>query len=349
MLARVLLLSLLCVSCAWSQAPGFTRSDVLNQLDQERLTATDRQQVLDQIVARLHYDYVLPDIAARMIDMLHANARRGAYDTQFDGPGFADRLTADLQAVSDDQHLRVGYSLPRLPEEDAEASPDDRQAYQGELDETNCGFQSMAILPGNFGYLHLTYFGAPDACADAAATAFRFLAHTRGLVFDLRQNRGGDPRMVALLESYLFDRSVHTDDIYNRREKKTTQYWTHPEKLEVRMTTQPVYILTSRLTFSAAEQFCYDLKNLGRALLIGERTGGASHPIRNRRINDHFFISMPEYRYISPITSKDWEGQGVAPDVPAAPWNAIMLAQRIAQTRPAHPATPPAARAGTSP
>ncbi len=147
--------------------------------------------------------------------------------------------------------------------------------------------------------------------------------------------------MVALLESYLFDHPVHVNNIYGRRDGKTIEYWTTPKKLAVQMPTQPVYILSSRMTFSAAEQFCYDLKNLDRAVLIGERTGGAAHPIRNHRLSDHFFISMPEYRYISPLTSSDWEGVGIAPDVPAAPWNALLVAQHVIEARSTQPIANP--------
>jgi C-terminal processing protease CtpA/Prc len=208
--------------------------------------------------------------------------------------------------------------------------------YRRALERTNCGFKHVDVLPGNIGYLEFSYFGAPDACADTVAAAMKLMSHTDALIFDVRQNRGGDPRMVALLTSYLFDKRTHLSDIYNRRENKTTEYWTNPDKLETRMAAQPVYVLISRLTFSAAEQFAYDLHNQKRAVLIGERTGGASHPIRNRRINDHFFIGVPEYRYTNSITHADWEEVGVAPDVPASGWNAVVLAENLAARRLGH-------------
>jgi C-terminal processing protease CtpA/Prc len=87
------------------------------------------------------------------------------------------------------------------------------------------------------------------------------------------------------------------------------------------------------MTFSGAEQFSYDLHNLHRAILIGERTGGASHPTRNHRLDDHFLMATPEYRYINAVTSTDWEGSGIEPDVPAAPWTALSAAEKIALTR----------------
>jgi len=342
MLPRLLLFLTLSVSCSVAQVPGYSRADADAQQRKILISPVERQQVIDGIIARIREDYIVPEAAGRIIDTLRANMGKGVYGSIFDGPGLAAQLTSDLKSASNDKHFRVSYSEAVLPAEDSVPSTADREAYKGELERTNCGFQSLAVLPGNVGYVQIGYFADPEPCADTLATAMKFVSHTDTLLFDLRQNRGGDPRMVALLESYLFDHSVHVNDIYNRREKKTTQYWTTPEKLAVRMPTQPVYILTSRLTFSAAEQLCYDLRNLHRAMLIGERTGGAAHPIRNRRLSDHFLISVPEYRYISPVTSSDWEGAGITPDVPAAPWNGVLVAKRVIQNRSIQPVVPAA-------
>ena len=44
----------------------------------------------------------------------------------------------------------------------------------------------------------------------------RFVAHTSALIFDLRDNTGGDPDMIALIATYLFDRPTHLNDVYSR-------------------------------------------------------------------------------------------------------------------------------------
>ena len=44
-------------------------------------------------------------------------------------------------------------------------------------------------------------------------------------------------------------------------------------------------------------------------------------------------MATPEYRYINAVTSTDWEGSGIEPDVPAAPWTALSAAEKIALTR----------------
>ncbi|HEY3706027.1 MAG TPA: S41 family peptidase [Terracidiphilus sp.] len=332
MIRQALLLCFVSAATSLAQAPGVSAPESAGVQAQSALTAAEREQVLDGVAAKLKEYYILPDAAEKMLDALGTHRKNGDYDA-LDSAMLAARLTSDLESVSHDRHLRVVYSGAVLPEEDEEPSSSDQAIYRRALERTNCGFKHVDVLPGNLGYLEFNYFGAPEACADTVAAAMKLLSHTDALIFDVRQNRGGDPRMVALLMSYLFDRRTHLTDLYNRREDKTTEYWTAPEKLGTRFATQPVYVLISRSSFSAAEQFAYDLRNLKRAVLIGERTGGAAHPVRNRRINDHFFIGVPEYKYVDPVTHADWEEAGVTPDVPASGWNSVVVAEHLAERK----------------
>ena len=63
-------------------------------------------------------------------------------------------------------------------------------------------------------------------CGPTVVAAIGFVAHTDAVIFDLPQNGGGQPAMVTLIASYLFDRPTHLIDIYNRKEDSTAQNWT---------------------------------------------------------------------------------------------------------------------------
>ncbi len=69
-----------------------------------------------------------------------------------------------------------------------------------------------------------------------------------------------------------------------------------------KLTGQPVFVLTSKRTFSGAEEFTYNLKNLKRATIAGETTGGGAHPVSGHRIDDHFMIGVPFARAVNPIS-----------------------------------------------
>ncbi|HEX4535474.1 MAG TPA: S41 family peptidase, partial [Candidatus Acidoferrum sp.] len=156
------------------------------------------------------------------------------------------------------------------------------------------------------------------------------LNHADAIIFDLRDNRGGQPEMVSFVAAYLFD---HPEYWYNPRENTTQQSWTQSPVPGNRLADKPVYVLTSARTFSGAEQFCYDLKMLKRATLVGETTGGAAHSGVWHRIDDHFGMGIPETKPINPYLNAGWEGTGVEPDVKVKAEEALKTAENLAQRK----------------
>lgn len=192
----------------------------------------------------------------------------------------------------------------------------------------NFGFEKVQRLQFNIGYIDLHAFAPGALISKRLAAAMTLLADTRALIIDLRLNGGGDPNTVALLASYLFDQRTHLNDIYWREGDRTEQFWTTEQVAGTRYSSQKkVYILTSHDTFSAGEDFTYAMKNLKRATVVGEATGGGAHPGDPVRLNDHFVMFLPNGRSISPITHADWEGVGVTPDIPVAAEKALDTAQ----------------------
>jgi C-terminal processing protease CtpA/Prc len=150
------------------------------------------------------------------------------------------------------------------------------------------------------------------------------------IIFDLRDNGGGDPKMVAYISTYLFGERTHLNDLYNRKQDTTEEYWTLPDLPGKRLTGKPAFVLTSKRTFSGGEEFTYNLKNLKRATIIGETTGGGAHPVSGHRIDDHFTIGVPFAKAVNPITKTNWEGTGVEPDVKVPAAEALDVAKKMA-------------------
>lgn len=93
------------------------------------------------------------------------------------------------------------------------------------------------------------------------------------------------------------------------------QFWTLPYVPGKRFVDKSVYVLTSERTFSAAEDFSYNLKHLKRATIVGEPTGGGAHPGGTLPLDKHFAVWLPTGRSINPVTNTNWEGTGVQPDI----------------------------------
>jgi C-terminal processing protease CtpA/Prc len=91
-----------------------------------------------------------------------------------------------------------------------------------------------------------------------------------------------------------------------------------------------VYLLVSNRSASAAEHFALALKSTGRATLIGEATAGANHFGGTQELGEHFGVWMPVGRTYDIATGKDWEGDGVAPDIAVDPKLALVKALEMA-------------------
>src|SRR5437763_4797450 len=235
--------------------------------------AATRAEVIDGVLKALDENYVFPEVAKNMAEAVRRRLADKEYDAFATAKPFGEALTKHLREVCKDKHLRVIWNKEPIPPKDAKgqpAAPVDRaeMARQGAV--RNFGFEKVERLPGNVGYLDLRGFMAADLAGDTAAAAMNFLANTDALIIDLRQNGGGSPVTVALLCSYLLpSEPVHLNDIYNRPENATKQFWTLPHLTGKRYPDKPVYLLTSNRTFSGAEEFAYDLQNVKRATVVG--------------------------------------------------------------------------------
>jgi len=297
------------------------------------LDAAERARVVDAAQHQLDDFYVFPDAAKKMGAALRAHLKHGDYDSIVDGGIFADKLTDDLRGISHDKHLSIDFSPQAHPEQkpdNKEKKAENDAQLRKSMAHDNCGFEKAEHLPSNIGYLKFNMFAPADVCGPTAVAAMNFLGDSDAIIFDLRENGGGAPRMIALISTYLFDNPTHLNDLYLRKENTTDQYWTLPYVPGKRLADKPVYVLTSKNTFSGAEEFSYNLKNLKRATLIGETTGGGAHPVGGHRIDDHFSINVPFARAINPVSKTNWEGTGVEPDVKVPAADALDTAIKLA-------------------
>jgi len=297
------------------------------------IDATTRSAVIKNLISELNDGYVFPDTAKKMETDLGVRVKNSEYDKITTARAFADKLTSDLQAISHDKHLRVRFSAQPIPERKDKNEPTDEEKASFDLfnRNVNYGFEKVERMQGNIGYIDLRGFFDPKEGTDTVAAAMTFVTNTDALIFDLRQNGGGDPEMVALICSYLFgDKAVHLNDLYWRKGDHTDEFWTKPIVAGKKFLDKDIYILTSSRTFSGAEEFSNNLKTLKRATIIGETTGGGANPGGMVRLNEHFGVFVPTGRAVNPITKTNWEGSGVEPDIKVPKEQALKTAYLMA-------------------
>jgi hypothetical protein len=283
-------------------------------------TANIHGIVVENLAKLLEENYACPDRGAAMATHIREKLERGAYDIT-EAHALCQVLTDDLQAISNDLHINVYYD----PEEAAEiarlenSDEEEANGWWSQLGYINYGFARVERMAGNIGYIDLREFSPVSHSGDTIAAAMALIAHTNALIFDLRQNGGGDGFTVQLIESYLFagePKLLLTH--YNRQADQHQQIWTLPHVPGKRLPDIPVYILTSGRTFSGAEDFSYTLKHLGRATIVGETTAGGANPIDYKIIHEGFLIFLPIGYPTHPVTNSNWEGSGVEPHIPVS-------------------------------
>lgn len=298
--------------------------------------AAERRAVAEQIANAMESTYVFPDVAGKYASALRAAAAAGEYDGITDPAAFAARVTADLQAVAADRHVRVMLAQ--------DLSTAMRRMGPGGAP----ALEEAKMIADGVAYLRFNLL--PDDPATARAAREFLLAHAdaRAVVIDSRPNRGGMLTVMDAILPLFYDEPTtllrmdtrgagapprppshalvarEAPDGISRHDHVVT-----PDPEEGRLKDAQLYYLTSSSTGSAAEHLALALKRTGRATLVGETTAGAGHYGRPIPVG-RFSVFVPFGRTYDPDTGQGWEGTGVAPDVATPADRALEVALSLA-------------------
>lgn len=304
----------------------------LNALSQTAgMTAGQQKRVIKRISELLPQEYLFPEKAGRVVRFLEQQRESGQYDSIRQHIRFARRVTADMQLISEDSHLRLQFTPANFREGSVESMRWRRRARDRYV---NFGFQRIERLAGNIAYIKLQEFAKELSGRKVAESVMGSIRYADAVIIDLRDNNGGSPRMVRLIASYFFDeRPVHLFNHVFRENEQKQEFWTLDDLKGHRMPDVPLYILINRLTFSAAEEFAYCLQRLGRATIVGERSGGGANVGSREYIDDNFDIFIPYGQVRDPFTGDNWDNRGIIPDIRTASEQALGTARILALRR----------------
>ncbi|MEL6969229.1 MAG: S41 family peptidase [Bacteroidota bacterium] len=300
------------------------------------LTAEYKEQVVETLNRLMNERYVFPEVAKATEEHLLAQLEAGHFDQFTTDEAFAEALTESVQSINKDKHMRIRANrrydaAPNTPEHRIE----EQLSRMERSRRGNYGFSNVQLLEGNVGYLDLRGFAGLENGKEHADAAMALLDRSDAIIFDLRKNGGGSPRMVQYLCSFFFDEKIHLNSLYWREGDETEEFWTLDEVGGVKLPDVPLFVMTSSRTFSGAEEFSYNMQTRERATLIGETTGGGANPGGTMPINENLRVFIPVGRAINPVTKTNWEGVGVVPEIKVSADEAydktLGLAQEAAQ------------------
>lgn len=275
------------------------------------LTPQQRSQAIEDIAREFERIYFLPAVGELVAADLRTRMRRGDYDRITSSRTLAEVLSRHIDAICKESHTEVAYfeedQQADMPSSDPALAKKRAQERHARMVAANFGFAPSERLPGNIALIRFDGF---ERAADAAPVVRQVMgdaADAAAIVFDLRTNTGGSTDLIPVIASFLFDaQPVHLFDQSNRHLGTYEESWTDPQMAAKRFGShKPVYILTSRETFSAAENFAYTLQQLGRARVVGERTPGGAHGAFGRPVTNHLVPMIATKRTIHAVTKSD--------------------------------------------
>lgn len=287
----------------------------------------------------LENSFVYPKQGEAYAEALRRHVAAGRY-SDVTGEAAAKAITADLQAVAPDGHLRVSAVDPQAA---AEGRP---TVVAGAAKKYPPLIEQPGWIAPGIAFIRINAF-MPDAEETRAVAKFMTdHADAKAIVFDLRTHRGGGLDQMNAIFPWLFAEKTRLVTMAVRRsveeeygtpfaaddptmrllpgspQEIVREHWAIPNA-DARLRDAKVYLLTSGRTASAAEHFALAMKHTGRAKLVGSNTAGANHFGGGVELPGGFEAFLPAGRTFDPVTGKDWEGGGIQPDVTVPPADAL--------------------------
>ncbi|MDE1468495.1 S41 family peptidase [Aurantiacibacter sp. D1-12] len=295
-----------------------------------------RQEVLLQLADRLEMAYLFPEWGAAYAAHLR-NRRVSAAEGVLPAEDFATLITDELLAIHPDGHLRL-------------------EVMAGEMEHREPSGPPPPPPPSNFtthhadgvSYMRIDAMFGLDETMTQLENFVAAVAPTDTVILDLRENRGGGLREMDFLFAEMFAEPTDLVIMEIRQviweqdgapfgAPATLQRIDAPDGLvhnmhraiptdSPQLSANPVVILTSSTTGSAAEHLTMALQRTGRAMVIGEPSRGAAHFGGMLPVGGGFAAFIPAGRTFNPDTGESWEGTGNQPDIATDATTALELA-----------------------
>lgn len=287
---------------------------------------TERNKQILEISENIKKYYIFEDVAHLLSEKLKSEIELKTFDNLTDKE-FAKSLSSYLTKNGNDLHFNVLYR-PGQEEKKSVNEKELLQEYDAINKQWNYGFEKVARLDGNIGYIEYTGFPEGNKSAQQILDAtMNFVSNTNALIIDLRNNQGGDGKMVELFLSYFFDKKLKLSETYTRYNNTTISSYTSQKVNGKKYLDKPVYILVNNKTISAAEALAYNLQQNKIAKIIGDKTYGAANPVKAFFIGNKYHLFIPISIEKNAITHTNWEHTGIDADIKTSTEKALIKAQ----------------------
>jgi hypothetical protein len=283
--------------------------------------AAQAKGVVEKLASELDDNFVFPDVAKAYAAALRGKLAAGSYAQFQDADAFAEAVTADLQAVHKDGHLRL-----HPPRGEAGAGPRPMMQGAGGIE----AIERSGWIADGIAYISFNMFPGDEATVQKLRSFMADHSSAKTLIIDARTHRGGGLAEMDVMFPYLYGKAqtlVQMDTRIAVEQRRGNPMEDTPALTKVQgpdgvvrrshnaipgSTATPlrdakVFLLTSERTASAAEHLSLSLKRTGRATLIGETTAGAGHYGGMVPLGGGYAAFIPVGRTFDPATNQGKE------------------------------------------
>jgi len=248
-------------------------NDVNYAFGYDELAESEQKQIIDNVAKIIEKSSVYPRAAIKVKSQLTENLNQYIYLGYEEPLAFAERITLDLQDITNDPQLVVTLKARAIVIED--------------LPEENAP-NSVELLDGNVALVTLN-LNAKNSEIDAVFTQ---LKAADVLMLDLRDQSIENLSAIQYFTSYLFEKKTLIESFYHHETKESEQLWTKTKVAGVKRPDIPMYILTNNATAKSGELLATRLKQLKRAYIVGEQTAGDIHLRKNVVVGHGLYLSI---------------------------------------------------------
>ncbi len=171
----------------------------------------------------------------------------------------------------------------------------------------------------DFGYLRIGTW-MHEFTDDEVENIFTTFQNDKGLIFDLRNNSGGDPKMATKFASYFTDKEIYIG--YERfktgpgkNDFVNSKLYLKPASSD-NLFLKPVMVLTDIWCFSATTTFMYSTNPLANITFMGQKTGGGAGSVADGFLANGWHWDLSTSEFID-LDGNHWD-DGHYPDIPAS-------------------------------
>lgn len=211
-------------------------------------------------------------------------------------PGDVIRAIDGQTLDADTDSSETGLLLRGTPGSSVHLSVErDGQPYEYDLTRKEQRFVSAKMLPGGVGYISLNAFNETASQQMKTALEELLAQQPTGILWDLRNNEGGDMQAAQQILSYFIE-----DGLLFTAELTQNRSVTFQAKGGALAPDLPLVVLMDKTSYSAAETSAAAIAQTGRGKTVGETSYGKGVIQATMPIEDGAMLQLTIARWLSP-------------------------------------------------